>query len=78
MSELRRIRIDRRLSIVQLAERSEVSPEQIRNIENGRARNPRVETLDKLARVLGVLPSAIDPKPAAAPPNVTTPPERAA
>lgn len=61
MSELRRIRVDRRLSIKDLAMLSSVSEEQIRNIENGRATNPRVTTLDKLARVLDVQPSTIDP-----------------
>lgn len=61
MSALRRIRIDKHLSIMDLAAQSEVSPEQIRNIENGRALNPRVETLAKLAAILEVEPSELDP-----------------
>lgn len=61
MSALRRIRVDRELTVVQLAAASDVSPEQIRNIEAGRARNPHIETLSKLAKALDVAPSAIDP-----------------
>lgn len=61
MSALRRIRIDKHLSIEALAEQAGMSPEQIRNIETGRAKNPRVETLSKLAKVLDVEPSQIDP-----------------
>lgn len=62
MSALRRIRVDKQISITELALRSHISPEQIRNIENGRAHNPRVDTLVKLADVLDVNPSEIDPK----------------
>ena len=61
MSALRRTRVDRRLSVADLAEQSGVSQEQIRNIETGRARNPRAITLGKLADVLDVSPSALDP-----------------
>lgn len=61
MSALRRIRVDAHLSIEQLAEQAGVSSEQIRNIETGRATNPRVVTLVKLAEALEVQPSAIDP-----------------
>lgn len=61
MSALREARVNAKLSITALAAQAEVSPEQIRNIETGRARNPRVETLVKLADVLSVKPSSIDP-----------------
>lgn len=61
MSALRQVRVDAELSIEDLAAEAGVSPEQIRNIESGRARNPRVETLVKLAIALHVKPSAIDP-----------------
>lgn len=66
MSALRRLRIDRHLSIAQLAEQSGVSDDQIRNIETGRAKNPRTSTLVDLARVLEVRPSELDPVLAAA------------
>lgn len=69
MSALRRIRVDKRLSIPELAEASGVSPEQIRHIEGGRALNPRPETLGKLADVLGVQPSELDPILTAAEPD---------
>jgi len=62
MSALRRVRIDARLSIEELAVRSGISQEQIRNIESGRAMNPRPATLGKLADVLEVAPSELDPK----------------
>lgn len=61
MSELRRIRVDKRMSIPELAEASGVSPEQIREIEAGRTLNPRPKTLGKLADVLDVQPSELDP-----------------
>lgn len=61
MSALRRIRIDARLSIDELSVRSGISAEQIRNIETGRAANPRPATLGAIADVLQVAPSAIDP-----------------
>lgn len=61
MSELRRARVNRNLSITDLAEAAELSPEQIRNIENGRTRNPRADTLNRLAVVLGVEPATLDP-----------------
>lgn len=61
MSALRRIRVNARLSIEDLAAASKVSPEQIRNIETGRAHNPRATTLGKLADALKVEPAEIDP-----------------
>lgn len=61
MSELRRVRVNKNLSIIELAARAEVSPEQVRNIENGRTLNPRAETLNKLARILRVKAAEIDP-----------------
>lgn len=61
MSALRQIRVDKHLSTADLAAAAGISVEQIRNIEQGRTRNPRVETLSRLAEVLGVSPSAIDP-----------------
>jgi transcriptional regulator with XRE-family HTH domain len=61
VSVLRRVRIDQRLSVVALAGLSGVSQEQIRNIETGRARNPRAATLGKLADALHVSPSELDP-----------------
>lgn len=62
MSELRRVRLNKNLSIVELAARAEVSPEQVRNIENGRTLNPRAETLNKLAEILEVEPATLDPR----------------
>lgn len=61
MSALRRIRLDARLSIEELATRADVSADQIRNIENGRVGNPRAGTLGKLADALDVEPSELDP-----------------
>lgn len=63
MSALRRIRLDRDepLTIAQLAELAGVSEDQIGSIENGKTRNPRVDTLRRLAGALGVKPSEIDP-----------------
>lgn len=61
MSELRRIRINKEMSIPQLALASNVSAEQIRNLETGRARNPRPATLAKLAKALKVKPAELDP-----------------
>jgi transcriptional regulator with XRE-family HTH domain len=60
---LRSVRVDAHLSIEELAAKSKVSPAQIRNIESGRAVNPRAETLSKLADALNTTPSAIDPYP---------------
>lgn len=61
MSALRRIRIDKQLSIADLAAKSDVSEDQIRNIESGGTLNPRVRTLAKLAAILEVEPSELDP-----------------
>lgn len=61
MSAIRRARVDKGWSAGTLAEKSGISVEQIRNIESGRTRNPRAETLHKLAKVLRVKPSEIDP-----------------
>lgn len=61
MSELRRVRVNKNLSIADLAEQAEVSPEQIRNIESGRTRNPRADTLNKLAGILDVEAATLDP-----------------
>lgn len=58
---LRQHRVDKHLTIEELAAVSKVSPAQIRNIESGRAPNPRVDTLAKLANALGTVPSEIDP-----------------
>lgn len=63
MSELRRLRVNARLSITQLSDRSGVSPKQIRNIEDGTTKKPQVETLSRLADVLEVQPTDIDPYP---------------
>jgi transcriptional regulator with XRE-family HTH domain len=61
MSALRHARVNAKLSVTDLASLSKISPEQIRNLEAGRARNPRVETLVKLSDALGVEPADIDP-----------------
>lgn len=66
MSALRRERLNRGLEISELAKSSGISDDQIRNIENGSATNPRASTLFKLADALSqagelVLPSDIDP-----------------
>lgn len=66
MSALRRIRVDADLTVDDLAQVAEVSPEQIRNIEEGRTVRPRPATLGKLARALStedapVSASDIDP-----------------
>ena len=58
---LRKVRVDARLSIDKLAGLSGISPAQIRNIEAGVTKNPRVETLTALAEALDVSPSEIDP-----------------
>lgn len=58
---LRAHRVDAHLTIEELADKANVSPAQIRNIESGRASNPRAETLSKLAKALDTTPSAIDP-----------------
>lgn len=52
MSELRRLRLKARLTVDALAEKADVSPRQIRNIEDGTTGNPRVETLGSLADAL--------------------------
>lgn len=62
MSQLRRVRINAGFSIEDLARASGVSADQIRNLEEGRSLNPRVDTLGKLAGPLKVLPADIDPK----------------
>lgn len=61
MSELARVRRDRRLTVKQLASEANLSPQQVRNIEAGRTARPREETLWSLADVLGVEWSVIDP-----------------
>lgn len=63
MSELRRLRVNARMSINKLAEQSGVSAKQIRNIEDGTTKNPQVETLSRLADALEVQPTEIDPYP---------------
>jgi transcriptional regulator with XRE-family HTH domain len=62
MSALRQLRINARLSVPELAARSKVSPEQIRNIERGDVANPRARTLGRLADVLKVEPATLDPR----------------
>ena len=62
MSALRRARVNAGLEIEELGELSEISPDQIRNIENGRTKNPRARTLVALAKPLKVSPAEIDPK----------------
>lgn len=61
MSALRRARLNAEMEVKDLAEAAGVSQEQIRNIENGRATNPRAKTLAALARPLNVKPADIDP-----------------
>jgi transcriptional regulator with XRE-family HTH domain len=66
VSALRRIRVDARLTIPELATKSGVLQETIRDIETGRSENPRPATLGKLADALStsehtVRPSDIDP-----------------
>ena len=61
MSALRRIRVNQRMSVPMLAEQSGINEETIRNIEAGTSRNPHPKTLGKLADVLGVEPSDLDP-----------------
>lgn len=61
MSALRRIRVDKRMSIAELATKAELSEDTIRDLERGSNSDPRISTLTKLADALGVQPSAIDP-----------------
>lgn len=49
---LREKRIERKLSVPELAQRAGVSPPAIYNIENGRIQNPQAKTQDKLAAAL--------------------------
>lgn len=61
MSTLRRLRMNSRLTIAALAEAAGLSEDTIRDIETGQTRDPRVDTLGKLADALGVEPADIDP-----------------
>lgn len=61
MSALRRARVNARLSIKQLAEKSGVGVDTISRIEADQDADPRAETLGKLADVLEVDPADIDP-----------------
>jgi transcriptional regulator with XRE-family HTH domain len=51
---LRRLREQKRLSQAALAKRSGVAQGYISEIEAGRKKNPRIQTLKKIARALGV------------------------
>lgn len=57
MIRLEQLRIDAQLSPVALAAKANVSPVTVRGIESGKG--AQVETLGKLAAVLGVKPSEL-------------------
>lgn len=53
IENLKRIRTDRNLSQIRLAELADVSPGMVGDIETGR-RNPTLTTIEKIALALGV------------------------
>jgi transcriptional regulator with XRE-family HTH domain len=57
--KLRALREDRDMTRVQLAARAGVAPETIEQIETLPHREPSLETLRRLARALGVQPTAL-------------------
>ncbi len=59
MNRLKEIRTNRGLSQLSLAGKSGVSQPAIFSIEIGATKNPRIETITKLAGALGVDPSDI-------------------
>lgn len=59
MTRLQQLRIDAHLSLDDLEERCGVSSEQIRRLENGTTKNPRVQTLAALALALKTKPSEL-------------------
>lgn len=61
MSTLRRLRTDKRLSAKDLAKASGVSLAQIYCLENGKTKQPQLQTLIRLADVLDCNPSDLDP-----------------
>ena len=61
MSALRKKRVDARLSVAELAEKSGITRQTIAAVESGRVEDPNTETLIKLADALGCEPSEIDP-----------------
>lgn len=68
MIRLQQLRLDQHLTLDELGARAKVSPEQVRRIEQGKAKNPRVETLSALAAALNARPSellmdALPPRP---------------
>nr|BAL52703.1 XRE family transcriptional regulator [uncultured prokaryote] len=63
MRRLRRIREQKALSLRQLEQLSGVDYSTISKLETGESRNPRLETIVRLAQALGVdLSELIDPK----------------
>ena len=51
---LKRLRIDNKLTLAKLSEISDVGQSTINDIENGKAKNPKTDTLTKLANALKV------------------------
>jgi XRE family transcriptional regulator, master regulator for biofilm formation len=51
---IRQLRVAKGLSISELADRANVAKSYISSIERGIQKNPSIQTLDKIARVLGV------------------------
>jgi XRE family transcriptional regulator of biofilm formation len=51
---IRQLRVAKGLSISELAERAGVAKSYISSIERGIQKNPSIQTLDKISRVLGV------------------------
>lgn len=49
---LKQLREDKNLTLKELAEKSGVGPSTISDIENGKAKNPRIDTLINLANAL--------------------------
>lgn len=61
MSEIRRLRVNQRMTVEQLADKAGVSARQIRNLEDGTVNNPQVATLGKLADALSTLKHTVEP-----------------
>ncbi|MFN8023224.1 MAG: XRE family transcriptional regulator [Acidimicrobiales bacterium] len=62
-SEIRRRRLDHGLTLVQLAERAELSQPFLSQVENGRAQ-PSMESLARIAQSLGTTPQSLFAAPA--------------
>lgn len=61
MNTLRRLRIDKALTVEQLSEKTGVKVTTIYNLERGDIQNPRVKTLAPLAKFFKVPPTSLMP-----------------